>query len=165
MRYVIVGILDTYADAEAAVEDLEQAGIMGGQVEVINDIDEDARTADTPGEPSTKPPAAKGNWIARLFGAGGPLAKPEVRALSGEQPNYIGDQEFYATHVKQGGAVMIVRTSTEESPAAPPRSCATTAPEPQAAKTARPSGSLISTTLLTHAYESNRLIMWLRGCK
>jgi hypothetical protein len=88
---------------------------MGGQVEVINDIDEDARTADTPGEPSTKPPAAKGNWIARLFGAGGPLAKPEVRALSGEQPNYIGDQEFYATHVKQGGAVMIVRTSTEES--------------------------------------------------
>ena len=115
MRYVIVGILDTYADAEAAVEDLEQAGIMGGQVEVISDIDEDARTADTPGEPSTKPHAATGNWIARLFGAGGPLAKPEVRDLSGEQPNYIGDQEFYATHVKQGGAVMIVRTSTEES--------------------------------------------------
>ncbi len=114
MRYVIVGILDTYADAEAAVEDLEQTGIMGGQVEVISDIDEDARTADTPGEPSTKPPAAKGNWIARLFMPGGPLA-PEVRDLSGEQPNYIGDQEFYATHVKQGGAVMIVRTSTEKS--------------------------------------------------
>jgi hypothetical protein len=115
MRYVIVGILDRYADAEAAVEDLDLAGIMGEQVEVISDIDEDARTADTPGEPSTKPHAAKADWIARLFGAGGALAKPAVRDLSGEQPNYIGDQEFYATHVKQGGAVMIVRTSTEQS--------------------------------------------------
>jgi hypothetical protein len=165
MRYVIVGILDTYADAEAAVQDLDLAGIMGEQVEVISDIDEDARTADTPGEPSTKPHAAKANWIARLFGAGDPLAKPAVRDLSGEQPNYIGDQEFYAPHVKQGGAVMIVRTSTSNQPAAPPRSCATMTPEPRAAKTAPSSGALISTTLLTHAYESNRLIAWLRGCK
>lgn len=115
MQYVIVGILDSYADAEAAVQDLELAGIVGEQVEVISDIDEDARTANTPGEPSTQSPASQHNWIARLFGAGGPLAKPEVRDLSGEQPNYIGDQEFYANHVKQGGAVMIVRTSTEQS--------------------------------------------------
>jgi hypothetical protein len=115
MQYVIVGILDSYADAEAAVQDLELAGIMGEQVEVISDIDEDARTANTPGEPSTQSPASQRNWIARLFGTGGPLEKPEVRDLSGEQPNYIGDQEFYANHVKQGGAVMIVRTSTEQS--------------------------------------------------
>ncbi len=115
MQYVIVGILDSYADAEAAIQDLESAGIVGEQVEVISDIDEDARTANTPGEPSTKPHASQHNWIARLFGAGGPLVKPEVRDLSGEQPNYIGDQEFYANHVKQGGAVMIVRTSTEQS--------------------------------------------------
>jgi hypothetical protein len=115
MQYVIVGILDSYADAEAAVQDLELAGIMGEQVEVISDIDEDARTANTPGEPSTQSPPSQQNWIARLFGAGGPLEKPEVRDLSGEQPSYIGDQEFYANHVKQGGAVMIVRTSTEQS--------------------------------------------------
>ena len=115
MQYVIVGILDRYADAEAAVEDLEQAGIVGQQVEVISDIDEDARTANTPGEPSTQSPTLQRNWIERLFGAGGPLAKPDVRDLSGEQPNYIGDQEFYANHVKQGGAVMIVQTSTEQS--------------------------------------------------
>lgn len=115
MQYVIVGILDGYADAEAAVEDLELAGIMGQQVEVISDIDEDARTANTPGEPSTQSPTLQRNWIERLFGAGGPLAKPDVRDLSGEQPNYIGDQEFYANHVKQGGAVMIVQTSTEQS--------------------------------------------------
>ena len=115
MQYVIVGILDSYADAEAAVQDLELAGIMGEQVEVISDIDEDARTANTPGEHSTRSPASQHNWIARLFGTGGPLEKPEVRDLSGEQPNYIGQQEFYANHVKQGGAVMIVRTSTEQS--------------------------------------------------
>ncbi len=113
MQYVIVGILDSYGDAEAAVEDLELAGIVGEQVEVISDIDEDARTANTPGEPSTKPHEPHRNWIGRLFGAGSPLEKSEVRDLSGEQPNYIGEQEFYANHIKQGGAVIIVRTTTE----------------------------------------------------
>jgi hypothetical protein len=114
MQYAIVGILKSYGDAEAAVEDLELAGIVGEQVEVIGDIDEDARTANTPGEPSTKSHEAHRNWIERLFGVGGPLEKSEVRGLSGEQPNYIGEQEFYANHIKQGGAIIIVRTSTEQ---------------------------------------------------
>lgn len=72
------------------------------------------RTANTPGEPSTKPHEPHHSRLARLFGAGGPLEKPEVTALSGEQPNYIGEQEFYASHLKQGGAVMIVRTYAEQ---------------------------------------------------
>jgi hypothetical protein len=114
MQYVIVGILNSYGDAEAAVEDLELAGIMGQQVEVISDIDEDARTANTPGEASTRPHEPRSNWIGRLFGAGGPLEKREARDLSGEQPNYIGEQEFYANHIKRGGAVIIVRTSAEQ---------------------------------------------------
>jgi hypothetical protein len=42
-------------------------------------------------------------------------AAPEVLDESGEQPNYIGEQEFYASHVKQGGAVMVVRTPEQES--------------------------------------------------
>jgi hypothetical protein len=113
MEYVIVGILKSYGEAEAAVEDLENAGIVGGQVEVISDVDEDARTADMPGEPSTRPHEAHHSRLARLFGAGGALNKPEVRDLSGEQPNYIGDQEYYATHVKEGAAVMIVRAASE----------------------------------------------------
>jgi hypothetical protein len=100
--------LRSYADAESAVRDLELAGIVGEQVEVISDIDEDARTVDTPGEPSTRH-GTHHSGIARLF------EKPEVRDLSGEQPNYIGEQEFYATHVKRGGAVIVVRTSTEQS--------------------------------------------------
>jgi hypothetical protein len=116
MKYAIVGILSSYADAEAAVQDLELAGIVGEQVEVITDIDEDARTANTPGEPSTKQQEPPHNWLARLFGAGGPFEKREARDESGEQPNYIGEQQFYANHIKQGGAVVIVRT-TEEQPA------------------------------------------------
>jgi hypothetical protein len=113
MRYVIVGILDSYGEAEAAVQDLEVAGIAGGQVEVISAIDEDARTANTPGEPATKSGEAGRGWMARLFGKGGALEKRAVRDQSGTQPDYIGDQEFYASHVKQGGAVVIVRTTTE----------------------------------------------------
>ncbi len=115
MQYMVVGIFETYGDAEAAVQDLELAGIVGEQVEVISDIDEDARTADTPGEPSTKPHETARARIARLFGKGGPLENTEVRDIPGEQPNYIGEQEFYANHLEQGGAVMIVRTSTEQS--------------------------------------------------
>ncbi|MGA7856262.1 MAG: hypothetical protein WCA15_23285 [Candidatus Acidiferrales bacterium] len=113
MEFIVVGILDGYREAEEAVQDLELAGIVGGQVEVISDVDEDARTADTPGEPSTKPHAPHHGRLARLFGTGGALNKPEVRDLSGEQPNYIGDQEYYATHVKEGAAVMIVRAPSE----------------------------------------------------
>jgi hypothetical protein len=115
MQFVIVGILGSYGEAESAVEDLEAAGIKGGQVEVIGELDEDARTANTPGEPSTQVGEPQPSRIARLFGTGGALEKREVRDESGTQPDYIGEQEFYASHVKQGGAVMIVRTTTEQA--------------------------------------------------
>jgi len=115
MKYMIVGILDSYAEAEAALQDLEVAGIVGGQVEVISEIDEDARTANTPGEPATKSSEAHHGWMARLFGPGGALEKREVRDESGTMPDYIGEQEFYASHIKQGGAVVIVRTTAEQA--------------------------------------------------
>jgi hypothetical protein len=114
MQYVVVGIFEKYAHAEAAVQDLELAGIEGEQVEVISDLDEDTRTVNTAGEPSTELHEPHHSRIARLFGAGGPLEKREVRDVSGEQPNYIGEQEFYANHIKQGGAVIIARTTTEQ---------------------------------------------------
>jgi len=114
MRYMLVGLFDRFGDAEAAVTDLEQAGIVGEQVEVISDIDEDARTVGTENEPSTKPRDHSRSRLAKLFGFGGTLEKREVRDMPGEQPDYIDEQEFYATHVQQGGAVIIVRTSTEE---------------------------------------------------
>jgi hypothetical protein len=111
VEYVVVGILSGYREGEEAIQDLELAGITGGQVQLITDTDDDARTIDTPSEKSTDPPTTNPNWLARLFGQGGALEP--VRADSGGQPNYIGDQEFYATHVKQGGAIIIVRTPVE----------------------------------------------------
>ena len=82
MQYVVVGMFGRYADAEAAVSDLELAGIVGEQVEVISDIDEDVRTANTPGEASTGPQEPHHSRLAHLFGTGGPLEKAEVRDLS-----------------------------------------------------------------------------------
>ena len=64
MQYVIVGILDSYGDAEAAVEDLELAGIVGHQVEVITNIDEDARTA----TPRARRPRSPTSHIATGLG-------------------------------------------------------------------------------------------------
>jgi hypothetical protein len=115
MKFVIVAILASYGEAESAVEDLEQAGIEGGQVEVISDPDRDARTANTPGEPATESGEPQPSWISRLFGAGGALEKRDVRDESGTQPDYIGEQEFYASHVRQGGAVVIVRVTAEQA--------------------------------------------------
>jgi hypothetical protein len=112
VEYVVVGILKGYREGEEAVEDLENAGITGGQVQLITDTADDARTIDTAGEKSTEPPKPQHNWLAKLFGKGGAL-EPVVRADSGSQPDYIGNEEFYATHVKQGGAIIIVRTPAE----------------------------------------------------
>jgi hypothetical protein len=89
MQYVVVGILGSFGDAEAAVRDLELAGIVGEQVKLITDIDQDVRTANIPGEPSTKPHKPHRRRFVRLFGA---------------------------TRTKRGGAVLIVRT-TAEAPA------------------------------------------------
>jgi hypothetical protein len=111
-EYVVVGILKHYRAAEEAIQDLELAGITGGAIEVIRDIDDDARVADTPGEAATKPAKAHPDWLARLFGKGGAL-EPVVTADSGTQPDYIGDQVFYATHVKNGGVVLVIRTPVE----------------------------------------------------
>lgn len=113
MRYIVVGLFRSYGDAEAAVRDLEQAGIVGEQVEVISDIDQDARTANTPGESSTKSPEPHHGKLRQLFGSLGSAKSNTVSADAGEQPDFIGEQEFYANHIRQGGAVLVVRTSTE----------------------------------------------------
>lgn len=107
-EYVVVGIFSNYRAAEEAIQDLELAGITGGEVEVIRDLNDDARVADTPGEKSTEP--AKANWFERHFGKGGERV---VTADSGTQPDYIGDQVFYATHVKNGGVILVIRTPNE----------------------------------------------------
>jgi hypothetical protein len=91
MQKAITAMFERYADAEAAVVELELIGVTGGQVEVISDVDEDMRTASAKNGPP----------------------KNYVRDTSGEQPEYIGEQEYYATHVRQGQTVLIVRVDQE----------------------------------------------------
>jgi hypothetical protein len=93
MQEAIVGVFESYEMAEAAVSDLELVGIVGGQVELISDADEDARTVRSTDD----------------------LSDAGVRDVSGRMPDYIGEQEFYATHVKQGRAVLIVRPSSSKA--------------------------------------------------
>lgn len=113
MPYMVVGLFGHYSDAEAAVRDLEMAGIVGEQVEVITDIDQDVRTANTPGEPSTRTPESHHSKLARLLGSIGSARNQGVSADAGEQPDFIGDQVFYANHIRQGGTVLVVRTKTQ----------------------------------------------------
>ncbi|HTZ73688.1 MAG TPA: hypothetical protein VMB47_07200 [Candidatus Aquilonibacter sp.] len=114
MHYMVVGILGRYGEAENAIQELEQAGIVGEQVEVITDVDEDARTENTPGERSTRTPESHPSKLARLFDALH-KSRPDVRDEAGEMPNYIGEQEFYTSHVKQGGVVVVVRVPNENA--------------------------------------------------
>jgi hypothetical protein len=89
------------------------AGIVGEQVEVITDIDQDVRTANTPGEPTTQNPEPHQSKLARLFRSSGSPKHDGVTADAGEQRDFIGDQVFYANHIRQGGTVLVVRTRTE----------------------------------------------------
>jgi hypothetical protein len=108
MRATLIGLFDRYADAESAVEDLEIAGIAGGEVEVISDVDRDVRAEDL----GYRPPHGVRERIGRVFDR---LRGREgtVHDESGEQPEYIGEQEFYATHLMKEGAVMVVRVPSE----------------------------------------------------
>jgi hypothetical protein len=115
VQYMIVGLFGNYGDAEAAVRDLEMAGIVGEKVEVITDIDRDIRTANTPGEPSTRTQESHQSKLARIFGLSGAAKSESVSADAGEQPDFIGDQVFYANHIRQGGTVLVVRTKSEPS--------------------------------------------------
>ena len=109
MRTALIALFDTYAQAEAAVQDLELAGVVGEEIELIGDVDRDAR-AEALG---FQPREGIGERIARILKG---LRRPSaidprdagVHNDSGDMPNYIGEQEFYATHVKREGAILVV---------------------------------------------------------
>jgi hypothetical protein len=93
MQENVVGVFESYRSAAAAVRDLELVGIVGEQVELISDADEDVRTIRPKDDPAAE----------------------VVRDVPGQMPDYIGEQEFYATHVRQGRAVLVVRPSNHEA--------------------------------------------------
>jgi hypothetical protein len=116
MRKVLIALFPRYGDAEAAVRDLELAGLAGGEIEVVSDVDRDARAEALGFEPRAH--ESIGERIANaLHGLRKPTANEAgdggVHDESGEMPDYIGEQEFYATHVKQEGAIMFVRSPSE----------------------------------------------------
>jgi hypothetical protein len=108
MSTTLIGLFDRYADAESAVEDLELAGIVGEEVEVISEVDRDVRAENLGSRPRGGVRDRLGRVFDRLRGR-----EEEAHDDSGDMPEYIGEQEFYATHVKQEGAVMVVRVASD----------------------------------------------------
>ena len=105
MARVIVGVFHTYSSSQAAVRDLEIAGITGEQVEVISGADEDVRGVDAGLDaPHSESIAER---IAHFF-----------RGLTGSEAHrvhdyYVEDQEFYAGEVRQGRTMLIVRPPSD----------------------------------------------------
>jgi len=110
MQKVLVAMFGEYRRAEAAVRDLEIAGIVGEQVEVISNVDQDERAQAL----GMKPREGVSERIARIFRGLRHSGATEVLDDPGEMPSYIGEQEFYATHVRNEGALMIVRVPNDK---------------------------------------------------
>ena len=104
MPFTLIALFPRYDQAEAAVLDLEQAGIVGEQVQVISDPDRDVRAQ----ELGMKPHESLNERIARVFAKFAGRHSEKVYDDSGDMPNYIGEQEFYATHVRSEGAILVV---------------------------------------------------------
>lgn len=127
MRKAVVGVFGNYGEASAVVRELENVGIVGEQVEVISDADQDVISEDMSGSEARKrAEPSKKSATKSAANAGGTEHSSEqapdqafdqlpnnVRDDPGTQPDYIGEQEFYATHVRGGKALVIVRPQNE----------------------------------------------------
>jgi len=109
MHRALIALFDRYDQAEAATQDLELAGIVGGAVELVSDVDRDARAENLGFHPDD---GIRERVKRALRGLREPAAR-EVHDDSGDMPDYIGEQEFYATHVKQEGAILVVRPRSD----------------------------------------------------
>ncbi|MGC2333357.1 MAG: hypothetical protein WA581_18030 [Candidatus Acidiferrales bacterium] len=114
MPTALIGLFDTYGQAEAAVRDLELVGIVGEEVEMVSDVDRDLR-AETFGMQPHESIRERVQRALRALRSGGrrETHDGEVHDDTGEMPNYIGEQEFYATHVKKEGAILVVRPPSQ----------------------------------------------------
>jgi hypothetical protein len=110
----LIGLFDTYGQAEAAIQDLELVGIVGEEVEVVSDVDRDLRSEELGFHPheNIRERVARALHGLRTRGAKELLGE-EVHDDPGDMPNYIGEQEFYAAHVKQEGAILVVRPPSQ----------------------------------------------------
>ncbi len=101
MRKTVVGMVDAYGTAEQIVEDLELHGIVGNEVEVVSGADQEVWG---PAAPSGDPPKEGfADRIRRFFQSIAYSNKHQAHDY------YVEDQEFYASQVRQGRAMIIVR--------------------------------------------------------
>jgi hypothetical protein len=89
----------SYTAAQAIVEALEREGIVGTRVEVVSGADDDISSAGKANSGDKKGLADK---IRNIFRSDGHSGHNSI-------PDYGGDPEFYASHVRQGRALIIVR--------------------------------------------------------
>jgi hypothetical protein len=117
MRKAVVGVFGNYGEASAVVRELENVGIVGEQVEVISDADQDVISEDMSGSEARKRAEPSKKSAEKSGGAANATETDQspdnVRDDPGTQPDYIGEQEFYATHVRGGKALVIVRPQNE----------------------------------------------------
>jgi hypothetical protein len=117
MRKAVVGVFGNHGEASAVVRELENVGIVGEQVEVISDADQDVISERMSGSEASKksePSKKNAGKSGSAQNTGETDQSPNnVRDDPGTQPDYIGEQEFYATHVRGGKALVIVRPQNE----------------------------------------------------
>lgn len=92
MSKSVVGFFDTYREAEDVVSDLELAGIVGEQVELVSAVDEEVPFAGD--QEKTSSATGKGKGTAHDY--------------------YVEDPEFFAGRSRGGRAAVIVRPVKSE---------------------------------------------------
>ena len=108
MRKTVVGVVATYGDAERIVRELELEGIVGHQVEVISGVDEEVTgTAYDTDDEAHKPKERIGERIANFFRSHRGSNEQKVHDY------YVEDPEFYASQIREGRAMIIVRVPDE----------------------------------------------------
>jgi hypothetical protein len=106
MQRTVVGIVDNYSTAQHIVQALELEGIVGNQVEVVSGADEEVLGQEG------------GSSAHKSHESFGKRTSHFVRSLTGSQDqkahdDYVEDPEFYASQVRQGRAMVIVRLRDE----------------------------------------------------
>jgi|SRR5579862_98864 len=92
MSKSVVGFFDTYGEAADVVRDLELAGIVGEQVELVSAVDEEVPFAGD--EKKTRSAGRRGKGTAHDY--------------------YVEDPEFFAGESRGGRAAVIVRPVNSE---------------------------------------------------
>jgi hypothetical protein len=97
MHMTIVGMADSYGTAERIVEDMEQAGIVGNEVEVITDADDEVT-----GFEDTSGKTQRESFIERIRN----FFRSHNRTRNNEP--YVDDTEFYASRIRDDKRALVI---------------------------------------------------------